>query len=76
VRTVQMTLDEGLVVAVDKAAKHLGMTRSAFARQALRDALAAVLVRELEGKHREGYFRKPARRKEFSVWEREQVWVE
>jgi hypothetical protein len=76
VRTVQMTLDEGLVAAVDKAAKRLGMTRSAFARLALRGALGAVRIQELERKHRGGYSRKPARREEFSIWEREQVWVE
>jgi len=32
VRTVQMTLDADLVSAVDKAARRLGTTRSAFAR--------------------------------------------
>jgi len=38
-KTVQMTLDESLVREVDKAAKRLGTTRSAFARKALREAL-------------------------------------
>lgn len=75
-RTVQMTLDEDLVKAVDKAAKQLGTTRSAFAREALRSALAKVRVMELERKQREGYRRKPVRPGEFSVWESEQVWVE
>ena len=37
-KTVQMTLDENLVKAVDSAAKKLGTTRSAFTRQALRSA--------------------------------------
>ena len=53
-RTVQMTLDEDLVSAVDKAARQLGTTRSAFAREALRDALRRVRVAELEKRHREG----------------------
>lgn len=75
-RTVQMTLDEDLVAAVDKAAKRLGTTRSAFTREALRDALVKMRVRQLERKHREGYARKPVREGEFSVWESEQVWVE
>ena len=75
-RTVQMTLDEDLVSAVDKAAKQLRTTRSAFTREALRDALRRVRVKELEKKHREGYARRPVKRGEFSVWEREQVWVE
>jgi metal-responsive CopG/Arc/MetJ family transcriptional regulator len=75
-RTVQMTLDEDLVKAVDKAAKQLGTTRSAFAREALRSALTKVRTMELERQHREGYSRKPVRPGEFSVWESEQMWVE
>ena len=73
-KTVQMTLDETLVKAVDSAAKKLGTTRSAFTRVALRSALKEVHVRELESKHREGYKRKPVKRGEFSGWESEQVW--
>jgi len=73
-KTVQMTLDETLVKAVDGAAKKLGTTRSAFTREALRSALREVRVRDLESKHREGYKRKPVKRGEFSDWESEQVW--
>ena len=73
-KTVQMTLDEQLVKAVDSAARKLGTTRSGFTREALRSALKEVRVRELELKHREGYKRKPVRRREFSDWESEQVW--
>ena len=73
-KTVQMTLDEQLVRAVDSAARKLGTTRSAFTRDALRSALKEVRLRELESKHREGYQRKPAKRGEFSDWEAEQVW--
>ena len=73
-KTVQMTLDENLVKAVDNAAKKLRTTRSAFTREALRSALKEVRVRELESKHREGYQRRPVKRGEFSGWESEQVW--
>ena len=73
-KTVQMTLDENLVKAVDGAAKKLGTTRSAFTREALRSALREVRVRDLELKHREGYKRKPVKRGEFSDWESEQIW--
>ena len=38
-KTIQMTLDDDLVDAVDKMVKKLKMTRSAFTRQALRNAL-------------------------------------
>ena len=73
-RTVQMTLDEELVKTVDQAVKRLGTTRSAFTRDALREALKKVRIAELERKHREGYERRPAKNDEFSVWEAEQVW--
>ena len=75
-RAVQMTLDEALVRDVDKVAKKLGTTRSAFARAALRAALARVTSEEEERRHRSGYERKPVRPGEFSDWEDEQVWVE
>jgi metal-responsive CopG/Arc/MetJ family transcriptional regulator len=74
-KTVQMTLDENLIVSVDKVAKRLGTTRSAFTRQALKTALREVRTNELERKHREGYKRKPVKRGEFEDWEAEQVWV-
>ena len=38
-KTVQMTLDESLVLEVDRAAARRGTTRSAFTREALRHAL-------------------------------------
>jgi len=75
-KTVQMTLDDELVSAVDRTVRRLRTTRSAFTRDALRAALDRVRVRELEHKHRRGYARKPVRKREFSVWQREQVWVD
>ena len=38
-RTVQMTLDDDLVDAVDVIVKEIKTTRSAFTRAALRDAI-------------------------------------
>ena len=73
-RTIQMTLDEELVKAVDEAAKRLGTTRSAFTRKALRSALKALAARGLERRHRRGYDARPVKRGEFSVWEKEQQW--
>jgi metal-responsive CopG/Arc/MetJ family transcriptional regulator len=75
-RTVQMTLDTSLVAAVDKAARRLGTSRSAFAREALRAALRRLEERSREEKHREGYRRKPVKPGEFSDWETEQAWVD
>jgi metal-responsive CopG/Arc/MetJ family transcriptional regulator len=75
-KTVQMTLDENLITSVDKVAKRLGTTRSAFTRQALKTALREIRMNELERKHREGYERKPVKPGEFEDLESEQVWVE
>ena len=73
-RTVQMTLDEELVKAVDKAVKRLKTTRSAFAREALRKALSNLKISELEQRHHLGYQMHPVSKKEFSVWKNEQEW--
>lgn len=73
-RTVQMTLDRALLETVDRAARSLGTTRSAFTRKALTDALERMRVEALEQRHRRGYESHPARRDEFSGWEQEQAW--
>ena len=73
-KTVQMTLNEHLIDAVDRAAKQLGTTRSGFTREALRGALVKLRSKEMERRHRKGYLLKPARAREFSVWETEQAW--
>lgn len=73
-RTIQMTLEDNLVKAVDKVIKKLHTTRSAFTRDALRDALDKFRVVRLEEKHHKGYERYPVNTEEFSVWEDEQKW--
>jgi metal-responsive CopG/Arc/MetJ family transcriptional regulator len=73
-KAVQMTLEEDLVTAVDRLVRKLKTTRSAFARDALRDALAKHRVKELEQKHRQGYHRLPVKSGEFDIWPSEQRW--
>lgn len=73
-KTVQMTLDDALVKAVDEAVKKLGTSRSAFTREALDRALTQIRIEEQERRHREGYARNPVADQEFSVWEQEQDW--
>ncbi len=73
-KTVQMTLDEDLVKAVDEAVKRLRTTRSAFTRRALREALRRLAITRLERRHRKGYEANPVQQGEFSVWEKEQQW--
>jgi len=69
-----MTLDERLVDRVDRAARRLGKSRSAFTRDALRDALSRLAVLQKERGHRRGYETTPVEPGEFDEWPREQVW--
>jgi metal-responsive CopG/Arc/MetJ family transcriptional regulator len=73
-RTIQMTLDDDLVKAVDHVSKQLHKSRSAFTRKALREALSRYNLEQLERKHRQGYERHPVTAGEFSAWETEQTW--
>jgi len=73
-RTIQMTLDDDLVKRVDTIANELNTTRSAFTRNALREAVKHYSIRRLELKHRQGYAAHPVNKNEFSVWEKEQKW--
>ncbi|MDA0322232.1 MAG: ribbon-helix-helix domain-containing protein [Verrucomicrobia bacterium] len=73
-KTVQMTLDEDLVRSVDRVVKKIHTTRSAFTRDALRDALRKFNASRLENQHRHGYDIHPVNKQEFSVWEEEQAW--
>lgn len=73
-RTIQMTLDDNLVKAVDRVSKELHTSRSAFTRKALQEALARYDLEQLERKHRRGYEQNPVDAVEFSVWENEQAW--
>jgi metal-responsive CopG/Arc/MetJ family transcriptional regulator len=73
-RTIQMTLDDELVETVDKLVKELQTTRSAFTRNALREAVGRFYIERLETEHRKGYERYPVSKDEFSVWEKEQDW--
>jgi len=73
-RTIQMTLDDDLVAAVDTVVKKLKTSRSAFTRKALKDAIKQVNISVLEKKHKKGYERYTVGKTEFSVWEPEQDW--
>jgi metal-responsive CopG/Arc/MetJ family transcriptional regulator len=69
-----MTLDDDLVEDVDAISKKLKTSRSAFTRDALREAVRRYHVYHLEEKHRKGYEAKPANKDEFTIWEKEQAW--
>lgn len=73
-RTIQMTLDDELVQAVDEIVQSLNTTRSAFTRTALKEAIRQYQIQKQKQKHRQGYQRIPVQQDEFSVWEEEQAW--
>ena len=68
-----MTLDEDLVASVDQLVKELKTTRSAFTRDALKDAISKVREKQLEQKQIQGYLNQPVKSGEFD-WDEEQVW--
>jgi metal-responsive CopG/Arc/MetJ family transcriptional regulator len=71
--TVQIVLDEKLLRATDQAARRTRRNRSALVRDALREHLRRLAVRELEERDRSGYAKR-ATREEVSQWEEEAAW--
>ncbi len=70
--TVQMTLDGKLVKRVDQMVHRLHTSRSAFAREALKEAVRKYQILELEKKHWAGYQKNPVSKGEFDIFEKEQ----
>jgi metal-responsive CopG/Arc/MetJ family transcriptional regulator len=64
-KTISITVDESLLVAVDRAAKTMHRTRSELCRLALKEWLGGVRRREMERVDREGYQRFPVASDEF-----------
>jgi metal-responsive CopG/Arc/MetJ family transcriptional regulator len=71
-KTIQMTIDDELLIQVDQATQALHTTRSAFIRSALQLALRQYAMQQLEQQHAEGYARFPVQPGEFDLWEAEQ----
>ena len=72
--TVQMTLDEKLVKRVDDVAHKLHTSRSAFTREALKEAIKKYQTWVLEKKHKAGYQKLPTAKGEFDIFEDGQAW--
>ncbi len=75
-KTIQMTIDEQLLIEVDKAVRDLEISRSAFLRDALRRALKQLQIAAMEQQQIDGYKRYPTEPDEFDVWQDEQLWQE
>jgi len=74
VKTIQITIDDGLLRAVDKLSRARKTTRSALIREALEAELRRERARADEARHAEGYARHPVVTGEFDVWLNEQDW--
>jgi metal-responsive CopG/Arc/MetJ family transcriptional regulator len=73
-KTIQMTIDPDLLMAVDKLARLRKTTRSSLIRTALEAELRRARVRDLEARHASGYARRPAAPGEFDAWIDQQDW--
>ena len=73
-KIIQMTIDEPLLKAVDRAIKTRKISRSAFIRAAIEAELQRNRVRDAETRHAEGYARNPVSAGEFDHWLAEQDW--
>jgi metal-responsive CopG/Arc/MetJ family transcriptional regulator len=73
-QTIELTIDETLLAQIDRVISELSLTRGAFIRQALEEALRHKAIFAKERQHALGYEHAPVEPGEFDEWEDEQVW--
>jgi len=71
---VQIVIDKKLLQAADLAARRVGSNRSAVVRDALREHLLRLEIRDQEERDRRGYSKSPQSRGETLAWETEAAW--
>jgi metal-responsive CopG/Arc/MetJ family transcriptional regulator len=72
--TIQVVLDARLLREADRAARRTKLNRSALIRNALREHLRRLEVRECEERDRKGYQISPQKGDQVSDWELEAAW--
>jgi metal-responsive CopG/Arc/MetJ family transcriptional regulator len=72
--TIQVVLDPKLLRATNQAARRTKLNRSALIRDALREHLRRLEIRELEERDRKGYATGRREDESMSGWESEAVW--
>lgn len=72
--TVQIVLDKKLFREADEAARRTNRNGSALVRDALREHLRRLAIRDMEERDRAGYSKQRQTRDEASAWEAEAVW--
>ena len=73
-KTIQMTIDEALLLQVDDVVKEKRISRSAFIRQALEAALHQYKIYQWDKQDQQGYARIPQQLAEVDTWLPEQEW--
>jgi metal-responsive CopG/Arc/MetJ family transcriptional regulator len=74
--TIPVALNSKLLRATDAAARRSKMNRSALIREALREHLKRLKIRELEYRDRRGYAADLQNADELFGWESEEIWPE
>ena len=74
--TIQVVMEDELLRRVDKAVARLKVNRSALVRQALRQHLGQLRVREREVADRRGYERVPEKGSDLAAWDSVTAWPE
>lgn len=69
--TIQVVLDKQLLAAADRAARRSKRNRSALIRDALRQHLRNLRIRELEERDRQGHSAGQQSSRESDAWEAE-----
>jgi metal-responsive CopG/Arc/MetJ family transcriptional regulator len=72
--TIQVVLDSKLLRSADRAARRTKLNRSALIRDALREHLRRLEIREMEECDRKGYAVAREAPGELSAWESEAAW--
>jgi metal-responsive CopG/Arc/MetJ family transcriptional regulator len=72
--TIQIVIDSKLRQAIDRAAKRKRVNRSALLREAAREHLKRLHVKDMEERERKAYEAHPQTDEEIFLWEREAVW--
>jgi metal-responsive CopG/Arc/MetJ family transcriptional regulator len=73
-QTIQVVLEEKLLKDTDRAVRQEKTNRSALIREALREHLHRLSIREKEDREREAYKKQPQDLSEILAWEKEAVW--
>ena len=75
-QTIQVVIEDALLLAADRAVRRLKMNRSALIRQALRHHLRQLEALEKERRDREGYRRRDQAEDDLAAWDQVAAWPE